>query len=205
MTMRKSLRPKWPPRRERLRKFRIFVRLFLFLCFALPGYGNIAADGFSEHRAQVGLKLFKTLVNADLDISEKVDQEQLLHIALVAHAASPLVQEYQQQLTSSFASLENQSVQVEILQPENLSELEYPVGAIFIAETFSQERLESLIQYAEAHSLIIFSPFEGDVESGVLAGLSVQATVRPLINSATLKRSKINIKPFYLKVAKRYE
>ena len=38
--------------------------------------------------------------------------------------------------------------------------------------------------------MIVYSPFEGHVESGVLGGLSVEAQVRPYVNRATLEASQ---------------
>ena len=53
--------------------------------------------------------------------------------------------------------------------------------------------------------IIVFSPFEGDVERGVQCGIAVQARVRPFLNMKSLKSAGVSLKPFFLKVAKKYE
>ncbi len=50
--------------------------------------------------------------------------------------------------------------------------------------------------------MILYSPFEGDVERGVTAGLSIEAKVLPFVNQRTLEASGVELKPFFLKVAK---
>ena len=53
--------------------------------------------------------------------------------------------------------------------------------------------------------MIVYSPFEGHVEKGVLGGLSVEAQVRPYVNRATVEASQITLKPFFMEVAKVYQ
>ncbi|HEX8154652.1 MAG TPA: hypothetical protein VF698_16080, partial [Thermoanaerobaculia bacterium] len=62
----------------------------------------------------------------------------------------------------------------------------------------------SLVKYGIDRRLIVYSPFEGHVESGVTGGLSVEAQVRPFVNSTTLAASHIALKDFFLKVTKVY-
>jgi hypothetical protein len=76
-----------------------------------------------------------------------------------------------------------------------------PAG-IFIAQAPPRAALSSLIKYGIGHHVIVYSPFEGHVELGVLGGLSVEAQVRPFLNRATLESSQISLKPFFLSVAK---
>ena len=45
----------------------------------------------------------------------------------------------------------------------------------------------------------------GDVERGVLGGIKVESRVLPYVNAMAMKESKINLKPFFMKVAKTYE
>lgn len=168
--------------------------------------GLVRADTFSDLRVQVGLKLFRTLVNADLDITEKTNANNELEILLVYGDDQSNVEELQQQLQKEFSTLNTLPVSIGAVALDALlKSSERMPAALFICQTLTNLERDALLQYSNAHHIILFSPFKGDVEKGVLGGISVQATVRPLINMQTLATSGINIKPFYLKVAKRYE
>ncbi len=65
--------------------------------------------------------------------------------------------------------------------------------------------MQSLVRFGIDRHVIVYSPFEGDVESGILGGLSIEAQVRPYLNRATLESSHIMLKEFFLKVAKVYQ
>ena len=76
------------------------------------------------------------------------------------------------------------------------------LGARLGIECPVNRALTSIIKYGIGHHVIVYSPFEGHVELGVLGGLSVEAQVRPFLNRATLEASQISLKPFFLSVAK---
>ena len=78
-----------------------------------------------------------------------------------------------------------------------------PAG-IFLAQPPSDTTRRALIKYGIEHHVIVYSPFEGDVESGILGGLSVEAQVRPYVNLSTLSASNISLKPLFFKVTKVY-
>ena len=177
----------------------IFLLLLMLLCTPKP-----YADGFTEHRALVGLKLFRTLVTADLNLDKKINGEGSLAVAIIYLDDVEKAKEFQRTLQDQFSSVDQTPVQIHLHSFDELSKVRMP-AAIYLAQPLKSEQLQNLIAYSVIHHIVLFSPFSGDVENGVLGGLSVQATVRPFINMHTLKKSKIEIKPFYLKVAKQYE
>ena len=67
------------------------------------------------------------------------------------------------------------------------------------------DELRHIVSYGIKNHIIVFSPFEGDVEKSITAGVFIGARVQPSINMKTLKASGIQIKFFFLKVAKKYE
>ena len=179
--------------------------LLLALLFSLPCRG-LVADSFDERRAHVGLKLFRTLVAADLQVADKVGANGNLSIYLVYANNDSAAQEYQQTLAASFSSVRDVPVKTEVVSLNDILTTNKPKpAAIFVAQQLNDAELQSLVRHSIAKHIILFSPFEGDVEQGVLGGLSVEATVRPLINMHTLSASQLQIKNFYLKVAKQYE
>jgi hypothetical protein len=53
--------------------------------------------------------------------------------------------------------------------------------------------------------VLLFSPFEGDVERGVATGFRVTDKVLPMVNTTSLKLSNIQLKAFFLRVAVKHE
>ena len=76
-----------------------------------------------------------------------------------------------------------------------------PAG-IFLAQPPNDAALRSLVRYGIEHHVIVYSPFEGNVESGITGGLAVEAQVRPYVNLSTLSQSNISLKPLFFKVTK---
>lgn len=183
----------------------LFLQLILAaLLFSLPSF-SLIADTFSDHRALVGLKLFRTLVGADLKAHTKLDEQGRLPISLLYVSDDRDAKEYLQSLSQTFLKVGDIPVHVDLLALDDLASLKNRTAAIYVSQPLNTDELKRLVDYSVQHHIIVFSPFEGDVERGVLAGLSVEATVRPLINLNTLQDSQLSIKSFYLKVAKHYE
>ncbi|MEN8617176.1 hypothetical protein [Shewanella baltica] len=179
--------------------------LSLLLCPPVS-YAQSNNDSFTDHRVRVGLKLFRALLSADLKLDEKTDNSGAVPVVLVHINSEDDTLEYQTLLDGYLHDINGVPVRLDIrtlqqiLQPSS----DKP-AAIFIAQKLNDAELTALIERSISQGVILFSPFEGDVEKGVLAGISVQAAVRPLLNAATLNKSRLSIKPFYLKVARQYE
>ena len=163
------------------------------------------ADEFSKRRADVGLKLFRTFVSADLDIQSKAKNGEVLVILTYANDER-IAKDHQSKLQAAFTKVNNLPVVIRTVNLEQVlsSKLIQP-AALFVSQPLTSQERDALVLYAIKNSIIIFSPYEGDVEQGILAGISVQARIRPFINMETIKKGKFNIKPFYLKVAKQHE
>ena len=109
------------------------------------------------------------------------------------------------ELADHLDAIRGRSIRVEVASLEKvLGEESYRPAALFVSQRLATDEIRRLVDYAVRRHVIVFSPFEGDVERGILGGISVEATVRPLINMQTLSASGLAIKAFYLKVAKRY-
>lgn len=179
--------------------------LWLF-CLLLMQPGLLLADNINDYRTDVGLKLFKTLVSADQKLLDKKQADGSIKIALLYVNDLSNARKLEERLRESWTNIKGIPVTLELMTVENMQREKPPVAAaIFVTQELLEEELQSAIAYSLAHQIVIFSPFEGDVETGVLAGLSVQATVRPLLNKQALKQGGYDIKSFYLKVAKFYE
>lgn len=187
-------------------KLKTLSLLLVLILLSAPGKGVLLADTFSDSRIHVGLKLFRTLVTADLGVAQKTNDAGELPVVLVYVNSDKEAHRFQQGLQSSFKTVKTIPVKVYVRTVSQLLQDDSKTpAAIFITQLLNQSELDALVRLCIERHIILFSPFEGDVEKGVLGGLSVQATVRPLINMRTLKNSQLRIKPFYLKVARQYE
>lgn len=193
--------------KQRVSQCKILLQILLgVLLFSLPSH-SLIADTFSDRRALVGLKLFRTLVGADLNVSNKLNPSGQLPVYLLYVHDDGAAKGYRESLANTFTSVRSLPVHINVQTVDKLLATGQPEkpAAIFITEQITANELQRLVDYSIENHVIVFSPFEGDVERGVLAGLSVEATVRPLINMNTLVASELTIKSFYLKVAKPYE
>ncbi|MCE9687990.1 hypothetical protein LZP73_17585 [Shewanella sp. AS16] len=163
-------------------------------------------DSFTDHRVRVGLKLFRALLSADLKLKEKTDTSGAVPVILVHINSEDDTREYQALLDNYLREINGLPLRIDIRTLEQILRpgSDKP-AAIFIAQKLNDAELSALIEQSINQGVILFSPFEGDVEKGVLAGISVQAAVRPLLNIGTMNQSRLSIKSFYLKAARQYE
>jgi len=186
---------------------RPLTSLLLSALLAIAPLHALNADDTSDVRAQAGARMFRALLNVDLDIEKKtVDKNQLLIVFVYTddktHAAD---------LAARFVgdakdggAIHGLPVVTELSPDAALGAYKSRVPAgIFLAQAPpNPNALRTLIRYGIEHHVIVYSPFEGHVEQGVLGGLAVEAQVRPYVNLTTLAASNINLKQLIFKVTK---
>ena len=163
------------------------------------------ADEVQNRRTRAGVRLFRSLLSADLDLTKKTTPSNELLIVFVAQN-----RRNGEELSTLFLSeskekekLRGMPIISEISPDASLAAYSKRVPAgIFICEPLNKQALAAVIRYGIEHHVVVYSPYEGHVESGVLGGLSVEAQVRPFVNHATLQASNISLKQFFLEVAK---
>lgn len=191
-------------RQNRLRWVGRRLCLLLVLTFA-DGHA-LVADTYSDRRATVGLSLFRALLVADQEAEAKADEAGELPVYVLYAEDRVQADTHADTLQLELGHIRERQTRIESVSFNDYLSREQanPLG-IFISQRLTDDELEQLVRRSIEQGVILFSPFEGDVEKGVLAGLSVQASVRPYINLAVLKETGIAIKPFYLRVARTYE
>lgn len=187
--------------RSRLRAFACI--LGLVLAFA----PTLHADPVQDRRVSAGLRLFKAMLAADLDLERRLDEGRLLVVFYYIDdpgAARELAERFQGD--NEGGKVRNLPVTVIVADAAGLAELgdRKPAG-IFLAEPPADKALMALIKSSADRKTILYSPFEGHVEKGVLGGIAVEAQVRPYVNRRALEASGIRLKTFFLKVTKVYE
>jgi len=182
--------------------------LAIAMTLAVALNAPLGADDLADVRAQAGARLFRAFLSADVDVDrKKVERDQILVVFLYTDDRGRAAE-----LAASFAgnakdavTIHGAPVLVELSSDTNLANYGSRVPAgIFLVQPPSQNTLKSIIRYGIDHHVIVYSPFEGHVERGVLGGLSVEAQVRPYVNQATLDASNITLKPLFFKVTKVY-
>jgi hypothetical protein len=175
------------------------------LALAVSAVPVLRSDEMAGRRMEAGLRLFRALLAADLDLPKKtLPSNQLLVVFYYTgdgRKATGLAKSF-----SAGCDVHGLPVVAEAANDATLAKYTGRMpAAVFISEPAPRAALQSLIRFGIEHRLIVYSPFEGDVENGVLGGLSIEAQVRPFLNRATLESSHIALKTFFLQVAKVYQ
>ncbi|MCP4659690.1 MAG: YfiR family protein [bacterium] len=167
-----------------------------------PGFSY--AGQREERRIRAGLDLFPTFLAADLDIERKRDPVEELLLVLVYVDRQREAEEMARQLEKT-ETIRGMPLRVEVtndLSPSSYAR--HPAAGIFLTEQLN-DGLPSVLRYAETHHVLVFSPFEGDIERGVPAGILISDRILPHVNVKALDAAGIRLKPFFLRIAQRYE
>lgn len=187
----------------------LFILLISWLCL-LPA-ANAQFSEFDTSRVRTGLKVFRSMLMADRDITAKSTNDNEINIVFIYNSNM----EQAESLAHSFVrmgkhetqgKIKGSLIKVHILKElDTITKLSLDPAGIFVLEPIPDEIINSIINYGKSHHVITFSPYQGDVEKGVLGGLEIETRVRPLLNAHTLQDSELRIKSFFLKAAKVYE
>ena len=200
--------PGHPPRRRGAALARACAGLLAIALTVASVFGNTAlADSADDRRVRAGARLFRSLLTAQLALESKAASDGALHV-IVFGADSALAPEIAALIASSGDAgkpgIRDLPVAIErVASIGQLAKIAQPAG-VFLASTQSPADLSQLIRWSTDSHVVLYSPFEGDVEHGVAAGLAVEAKVQPYLNTSALQAAGVEIKPFYLKVAKTF-
>lgn len=189
---------------------KIILYIFLGILTTAPTW-SLEADEAQERRTRGGLRLFRAILAADEDISSKTNPNGSLLLTVLYHENSRMAETFAEELRilgkgSKRGKIRKVPIEVEISNDLSLDSYADRVPAgFFIVEDLRDSDLDHLVRYGIDRGVIVYSPFEGDVDRGVLGGLAIETRVRPYINLKTMRDSRIRIKAFFLKVAKHYD
>ncbi|MCW8931143.1 MAG: hypothetical protein OQL19_12990 [Gammaproteobacteria bacterium] len=185
--------------------------LYVWLAFFSLSSAALNAGEMTDARINIGLKLFRAILAADLAIKTKQNNQNELPI-LIIYKDNPHKGDKFSQILSDMgkkdghAQIKGIPLNIISISYQNFLDEKYdsPAG-IFLVDKMSNDELEQIVDYGITQHTIIYSPFEHDVKKNITAGLHIGARVHPIVNMKTLKASKIQLKSFFLKVAKKYE
>ncbi len=172
------------------------------LLFLLLAFSATAQDTISP-RLQIGINLLPAIIAANKSvINSEPDSE--LSIYLVYKANRHLAEQLQTRLATR-SSIRERRLEIVAVQLDSLLARKLPRNStIFLVEPIDA-RLEGLIEFSSQQQALLFSPYQGDVEHGVNAGFKVTDKVLPLVNIGSLKRSKIQLKAFFLRITVKHD
>jgi hypothetical protein len=152
-----------------------------------------------QQRLRVGLNLFPAVLGAQERLAEQCNADGELEIYVVSRSLDKAAQQAADAL-KAIGEVQRLSLRVTVLPIEQLrSAREQPIAAIFIATSGLEP--QQLRRFSERHRTLVFSPFEGDVSAGAVAGIHVADRILPSINLAQARRAGLSFKPFFLRVA----
>ena len=181
------------------------------LSFPVNASANENLSDVQAGKIRTGLKIFRSLLLADRDIEKKVNEEQAVDIVFLFQSNNSKAKHFAKTFVrmgrrSSVGLIKGNPIKVHVMRKLSLIEgTKIRPAAIFIIDPFIESRVQAIAEYGRDKKIITFSPFEGDVENGILGGLVVDSRILPFINKNTLAASEVRIKSFFLKVARTYE
>ena len=174
--------------------------LFLLCVLSVSAY----ASEKEMRRIMVGLKLFPAVVAADYLIAEKKDNQGYLPLYILHEDKPKLAKELAQRL-AQIKQVKKISIKVKVLTFDEFINGKIPSStAVFLAQP-PNSKTQQIIDLAISSSILLFSPFKGDVEKGIHSGFIVSDRILPYVNLTTLRQSRIKLKAFFLRVSKHYE
>lgn len=165
---------------------------------------SVHADVYDDRRTRAGARLFRSLLAAEIGIEAKAAADGKLHLLILGgdnEQTEQLAALLAPQKAGEPAKLRGIPVSVETRNEMQADTGQNPAG-VFLAEVPSDDELERLIAWSVEHQVLLYSPFEGHVERGVMAGISIEAKVRPFLNVSTIEAAGLQLKPLFLKVSK---
>ena len=179
-----------------------FISCIVIFCL-LPLSTTLASNDISP-RLKIGKSLLPAIIAANKDLVSFLDKDNSLTVYIVYQdnniLATALENEFSRSTGIQKYSVKYKSIShIELMQNPSVK-----AAALFLVEP-ARENLKQIINLSFKTGTILFSPFKGDIERGVATGFQVTDKVLPMVNLTSLRRSRVNLKAFFLRIAVKYE
>jgi len=194
-------------RRQRLRGWMLVVAMLIVTAVSVSA-STALADDADDRRVRAGARLFRSLLTAQVALEAKAAPDGALHVVIYGtdtHLAAEIATLIAANGEAGKTGIRD--VPVAIDQVANLAALTAQASApagVFLVSAQTEKDLAELVRWSTAAKVVLYSPFDGDVERGAAAGLCIEAKVQPFLNMPALQAAGVEIKPFYVKVARVY-
>jgi hypothetical protein len=180
-----------------------FIAAGLLAALLLLSAAVARAGDREESRAWAGLDLFPSVLAADAEIAEKRGPGGELPLVILYQTDRELAEEMARRLART-GTIRGLPIRVEIARyPAPVNGANPPPAGAFLAEPRIGD-LDAVIQFGRENRRLVFSPFAGDVERGVPAGIAVSDRILPLVNAEALESFGLRLKPFFLRITEVY-
>lgn len=181
------------------------IQFFIFLILSAFA-SSIFADAMQERRIKISASIFPRIIAVDKKFSEKVDSSGNIKLGMIYHSDKEKALNISRIVTRKIKHISGNKIVFEYI---NMAETDFTVlgrmAGLFFVHPVPDTILKKLRQYSIKHNSILFSPFEGDIERGVMASIFVGAKIRPYFNLTSLAEANIKLKPALIKVSKTHE
>jgi hypothetical protein len=151
-------------------------------------------------RVKTGAKIFRSILSADLDLASKAAEDGTLVVIVFTSGKSDLSGTATEIILGEGKPLSGHRVRVEVLS--DLRKIPAHPAAVFIADDLGRDSLDALVRWQLEQKVFVFSPYEGHVERGIAAGISIGARVQPFLNKTALERTGVRFRPLVVEAAK---
>lgn len=162
------------------------------------------AQAADSHRVLVGLNLFPNILSVTKggQLADEGGEGYTLLVVYENEAwqAAQLVKK----LENSIRKINQRVVRIQALPVDEVASVDRKVG-IFLTEPLSQQQLQHLVDYSIAERVLLFSPFQGDVERGAMVGLDVRSKIRPYLNLKSLERAGLSCNAVLVRMSRTIE
>jgi hypothetical protein len=165
---------------------------------------SLYAHSHLAPRLQIGINLLPAIIAANNNLTNQLDDENRLPVYILYKHNHDVAEKLTQQLTR-VGHIHNYQLLVTIVAADSLllSNGLKP-ATVFIVEPMN-DRLDKIVNFAQKNRMLLFSPFKGDIQRGVMTGFRVTDRVLPMVNLESLRQARINLKAFFLRIAVKYE
>ncbi len=181
-------------------------RMWVCVAMLLATAGTASlAQSPAEGRVAIGLELFPRLLALDVELEQKRSTDGSLRVWVVYSSQSREADRCADVLRRKAAMIRGTRTTFSVSSVADLVSAVSPPTAILIVEPIPAGDRERVLAYARQHQRIVFSPFEGDVERGVTAGIFIGARVQLYFNVRALDASRVRLDPGLLRLSRVYE
>jgi hypothetical protein len=185
--------------------FRFTSAVVVYLLLGFVFAGGLFADEADNRRLDISVSIFPRVVAVDNHFREKLTDDREALLWFIYESDRDLAEDVAARIGKEGGNIGGMSVVTRVLNAKETLPVDELPSAIFLVERLSDQQLKKIISYSESTSRLLFSPFTGDVERGVMVGISVTNRVKPYFNLEELRRSKVVINALLMKMSKRYE
>ncbi len=177
--------------------------LVVLVLFASSAWGMSKDE---SRRILIGLHFFPNVLSVDEGLAGKQTSGGKARVLLLYREAAGEAERLAATLRREVNSVAKLPIEVVVSGDADAA---FAAGSspcgIFLTEFFPGADFQKVLRLAVARQVILFSPFEEDMERGATAGLEIGSKIRPALNRTTLQKSGIRIHQMFLRLAKLYD